>query len=547
MRIFLLTAFICLFIGTQAQESGEVSSMEVIIEKDAEISLPESSRQFQRISEEKIVFDSLILSNKTYEILETEVDPFDLKYKALNFENANKLLWKPNYLKFGLGNFSNVLLEGAYNIDAKKAGHYSAFGFYDRFGSGPVDGKASKFSDLQINAKSYHSYNKLSINSKIDFLNNNFRFYGTPTGSVDLNDNPSINVRSFQLSTNLEGNRFDNIYFSIAPTFTETNFLEAGNLFNEETVFETKGIIRKKSKKNEWNYGVGLDQRQVSYTSGYTNSRSQFDIAPFVGLRGDYVTIKTGMTATLSKDSTNGQVKSNFYPSLDLTWNFDNQFTIYGTFSSGLEMVTLHQLQFHNAFLSDSLNLANRNVLADVKVEVSKRFNKNTYLKFGTRIELVENQFFLVNDTVDFRQFDMIYDPGTFTKIDFNLLFDFAISEKISVNSEIHFMRYNTSANLEPFHLPSFTYDLKASYFLSQNFRIGLDFNLIAGINGRGINLTSVTLDPIVDVGINANYKLNDRIELFLEANNLINQNYERYLNYPSLGLNGKFGFIFRF
>ncbi|MEQ8240572.1 MAG: TonB-dependent receptor [Cyclobacteriaceae bacterium] len=546
MRVILIIFLSYFSLQAYSQEGGEVNTMEVVIEKDAEIALPESNRQFQRIPEEQISFNTLDLKYNT-KILKAEVDPFNLNYKALDFEYKKLNKPRPNYVKFGLGNYNNSLMEGAYNLNLKEAGNYSIFGFYDRYGKGPVQDNSSRFSDLRLNFKTFHTFNKLSLDSDIDFFNNNFRFYGTPTGDIDILNNPSVNAQSFRIGLQLEANEYENIYFSVAPQYTTTNFFESGDSFNQESIIDIKAEVRKKSKKNEWSYGVGLNQKQVTYTTNFTNTRSQFDIIPFVGLRGDYVTIKTSMAATIARDSTNNQVQSNFFPSLDLTWNFDNQFTIYGSFSSGLDIVTLRDLQYDNIFLADSLDMKNRSILADVDVQVSKRLNRKVYMKFGASIELVENQYFLINSVEDFRQFSLIYDPGTFTKIDLNFFIDYQINKLFRFSSEIHYMKYNTSIMLEPYHLPQLDYNLQMSYQALNNLSLKMNVNLISGMTGRDVDSTIVNLDPILDLGISANYALNNNFDLFIETNNLLNKNYERYLNYPSLGINGKFGFIFRF
>ncbi|MBN8567800.1 MAG: TonB-dependent receptor, partial [Flavobacteriales bacterium] len=58
-----------------------------------------------------------------------------------------------------------------------------------------------------------------------------------------------------------------------------------------------------------------------------------------------------------------------------------------------------------------------------------------------------------------------------------------------------------------------------------------------------------VTLDSYLDMNANVGYKYNERLTLFLKGNNLFNQAYERWMNFPAqqiqvvLGANYKFDF----
>jgi outer membrane receptor protein involved in Fe transport len=50
-----------------------------------------------------------------------------------------------------------------------------------------------------------------------------------------------------------------------------------------------------------------------------------------------------------------------------------------------------------------------------------------------------------------------------------------------------------------------------------------------------------------LDLGLGAEYRITDRFSAFLKLNNLLNQGYERWYNYPVQGLNVLAGVGFSF
>ncbi|HLU80813.1 MAG TPA: hypothetical protein VK010_01960 [Flavobacteriaceae bacterium] len=59
--------------------------------------------------------------------------------------------------------------------------------------------------------------------------------------------------------------------------------------------------------------------------------------------------------------------------------------------------------------------------------------------------------------------------------------------------------------------------------------------------------LSVVNLDAYFDANLNLAYKINDRFSAFVRGNNLLGNNYERWKNYPVLGIQVFGGVIYQF
>ena len=71
-------------------------------------------------------------------------------------------------------------------------------------------------------------------------------------------------------------------------------------------------------------------------------------------------------------------------------------------------------------------------------------------------------------------------------------------------------------------------------------------FNAENGVPYRTLGGSEVVLDPLIDLSLHGDYFFTKTIGVFFELNNLLDNNRERWVNYPSFGFNAKAGVLFR-
>ena len=57
----------------------------------------------------------------------------------------------------------------------------------------------------------------------------------------------------------------------------------------------------------------------------------------------------------------------------------------------------------------------------------------------------------------------------------------------------------------------------------------------------------TITLDSYFDANAHLGYKINPQFSVFAKANNIVNKNYERWLNYPVQGIQFLAGLTYQF
>ena len=65
--------------------------------------------------------------------------------------------------------------------------------------------------------------------------------------------------------------------------------------------------------------------------------------------------------------------------------------------------------------------------------------------------------------------------------------------------------------------------------------------------SGTPVVEDSVTLDSYVDLNANLGYRFNDRLSIFARGHNLLGDNYEKWADYPVLGLQVMAGATYKF
>jgi hypothetical protein len=66
------------------------------------------------------------------------------------------------------------------------------------------------------------------------------------------------------------------------------------------------------------------------------------------------------------------------------------------------------------------------------------------------------------------------------------------------------------------------------------------------GLPYRTVGGTELRLDPLLDLNLHGDYFFTNQFGAFVEINNILGNNRERWANYPSFGFNAKGGVIFR-
>jgi len=134
-------------------------------------------------------------------------------------------------------------------------------------------------------------------------------------------------------------------------------------------------------------------------------------------------------------------------------------------------------------------------------------------------------------------QFQVTYDDGSVFTIQGSGTM--TVLKSLKINAKIAQRFYSLENQEKAWHLPSFTLNGGANYLLEkQNITLGADLYLENGLPYQDAEGNAQTLSPLIDLNLNGEYALSDNFSAWLRVNNLLGNNRERFVQYPTIGLN---------
>ncbi|MEP0272413.1 TonB-dependent receptor [Ekhidna sp.] len=550
MRVFTSILIVLCVIASHAQtdstKTGEIISGEVVIEKNKEILLPKADKIFLRSVPKSFLNQPL---NLTFDVKEPSFEWPDYK-SDVPFQSIEETYPKAqyqNYIKAGYGNFSSPLLE---------VGFFKMFGdfdtkarlFYESFKSGPVNGDNSGSSDGGIQLSSTYKSKTIAITPLLSFRSRTYRFYGNSdrvnTG-FDSTRSPKVLLNNLAFSIGLKGGNED-ISYSIKPHFSFINEDESDSpLFNEESTIGVNGMFNY-GIDDSFTTGFDLEGLSSSYDGGISYSRSLINVNPWVKYKKDNLLIKAGFI--LSSGKVADDSKTGFYPDVRVDYDLSDKWLIYGILSGGQTWNGLQELLNENEFLDDSLAISH--------VEYTYKFGG------GIKGSPIKNLLFdasLISSSTKGLPF---FVPSINDSSRYNLAYDTEPVNIISLKSSVSYMPTATSmygASLEingysvktldrPWNRPTYIFKAHTSHNIKERIIVSAYLSSMGGIRSpANVNFGYVNLSAFVDVGLGAKYLITERASAFIDVNNLLNNEYERYLGYPTRGLAFKIGGQYRF
>jgi len=513
-------------------EPGEIENAEVIIEKDRQIELPNAARPFSKIPPANINqstlpqaydFNEYLLSGSVYEP--------NLKAKIISIDENQKYL--KNYVKGGLGNYAAALGEASLNTSNKNFAAGLLFK-HKSFAKGPIDGSNSAASNTEASLYARMAQKKSVLSAQLGFesvLRNHYGYAEMPVNSDDLIRQV---YNTFDIDLGLK-NIEENAAFDYD---SEISFYRLADNFDaSESGFE---IDLKTKTRIDKNISIRLDGTGLlsSYEDAVSQSRNLLRVLSGIEYNiGQISILGAARIAVTNEDAVNAS-KFRIYPHVVASYDIDDSWNVTGGLRGDLETVTLRSLSSENQYLNSNLPIFHSNKEIEIFASVQGSASQSVGLNAGFSFANYKNQYFYANSFRDSTKFDLIYESER-TDI-LNLFASTSISpiEAFQVIARLDYYNYSTKSITGPLHRPDYSLSISASYQLNQKFLAGLEASFTGGIEGLNLESgTSRKLQSINDLNVNFEYTLNRNLGAFLQFNNVLSQDYERYLNYRNRGI----------
>lgn len=450
-----------------------------------------------------------------------------------------------NYVKLGLGNLQTVYADAGFHNDLKAPIHYNThFGFSHQKGNLPFQKHwAGVFSsalifnetkqDIQLafNAASYH-FNQYGFDTAV--------FSGKKAAKQVLNGASiilSINDRGF----NIQG-------------FKLVSKLEPYLYSNPNRINETGVNVLLGTQKQAANHTI-LQLTAIAQCNQTKLTPDPLFISPLGHSMFNYV-LGLNMGATYEKEQL--KIKAHLQPSLGQFEKFyllhDIELGIWAKskksyWSIGaqaqLNQNWYSKLYQNNPFIQNyySLQGFQQELFAQAKLAIAQHWSLNVK---GSWVRY-KNLASFVNQNYETEKIDVFYIPQTDAMV-LNMHLRYQIATRFSVGAHLLFNNYfNTLGSRSVWQLPTsqMQFDLQWQPYSK------LFFTAYAKYWGSMSALDSLSTvvksKAFVDLGFAAEYQATQPISFFIQFDNLLNRHYQRWMYYPSYGINIYGGIRFKF
>ena len=551
MRLIILTILtLCLHMAYAQSDStnaeGEIISGEVVIEKDNKIILPQAEKIFVRSTPKdlggKAVNVSFLDNEPAFEWPNYKSDvPFQLIDQTYPEEPYQ------NYVRAGFGNYSSPLIElglfrqfGDFESQAKV--------FYESFNGGPVNGGNSSSAQGGVSLAGKYQRESLTIKPSLGFKNSQYSFYGNAdrvNSGYDASNPDDVSLNQFDFDIAFEGGKED-VHYSIVPRVNVINQkLKDSQGLNKESGFELLGALDYKID-NAFTTGIALDANTASYDGGIQVERSLINIQPWVNYKKDQLSLTAGFVVSSGKVAS--ESKTGFYPKAKVSYDFTDKWSVYGLVSGGLVWNGLNGLITENQFLDDSLAIVHSENTLQFGGGIKGSPVKNLLLDANLTYSSVEGLPFFVASVSDSSRYTLAYDAESVGVVTLKSSLSYMPTAVSTYGVSLEINGYSVETLDRPWHKPAYIFKAFTSHNIQEKMIVSAYLTSMGGIRGpANVDFGYVRLASFTDLGVSAKYLITKRASAFIQVNNLLNSEYERYLGYPTRGIAFKLGGQYRF
>ena len=490
------------------------------------------------------------------------------KGRAANVDKAKPLELYDNYATLGFGSFTTILGELYLNHELNSGeniggylSHHSSQGGIDEV---LLDNDFSK-TNLNINYGQKLNDFSWKIDLGADLMA--YNWYGLPQQYFGQAEANTIDSKIEYSGFNIGGRaKFEDAFINnLSARFRRFgDDRDSGeNRFLTKAQFEVPISGELIDTKLRIDYLNGSFERNYNTLAGLDYGNFNVSLAPSYRLVQDDLTVDLGVQFTYLNDTALNDNKLFLYPNIEATYRMVNDILIgYVGVKGDLIQNTYYNFVNQNPFVSPTLliiptdqryhgflgikgklsNTVSYNIKGNYFAEENKPlFKANDALSFATEDYQFGNSFNVVYDTVK------TFSVAGELNIDVNRNF------KLGIKGE--YFNYNTDNQAEAWNLPNVTGSVFLDYQISPKWFMGGSVFYTGERKDETVLLgtlvpqtpTLVTLDSFFDANAHLGYRVTDFLSVYTKVNNIANQDYERWSNFPVQGIQFLAGATYQF
>jgi hypothetical protein len=485
----------------------------------------------------------------------TELDPVE----PMKFSGEKQGEVYGNYAKAGFGNYLTPYLE--FLASSKQSEDYLVGARFRHHSSqgGMKDYANNAFSRnlVSVYGKSFLSPGTLS--GDIGYNREVVHYYGFPLDSFpDLEISKEELRQRFQhfwlgVDFNGQNKAKEPLKYSIGTGFHFYN----DRWDTREIQLDVNGSLDKQlsGTGSDFRHGLKFDigLEYVSYKdTAKSLSPLIFNLVPVYRFGFGQYDFEVGLSLSLSSDESEGGSGPgvDVFPHLRADISIvENELKAYALVSGYKKVNTYRSLTSVNPYLTSSPELIN----TDQQISISGGLTGNAAgLNFNAEVSYSynDNLPLFVNDTTIALQnkFKVLYDDVNLLNIKGSI--GYLKVRSLEARLMASFYQYIPKHEEKAWHLPVYEVGLHAGYVIREKFILTGDLFILGNGYARSFDengLQAVKLDPAFDLNLGFEYRITSKLSAFINVNNILNQHYQRWYQYPVQGIQVMAGATYSF
>ena len=476
--------------------------------------------------------------------LSFQYQPIALVPRAIKIDSMIALRQSAN-LKIGMGNYFNqfIQLEGAL-VDQKAQQHHVSILSESIEGPHPIQ----KWNTFGLNYNGRYSINKNKVlNTQVYFNQSNRYRYGL------VPDTTILPLKNFEQKLTVIGANFSLInkqvvsdQFNYAPIlkFNHSNLINQAN----NLVIDLYSPIMYNLKNNiKVHADFNFSYNQYNLINSKASNNTIFQIDPSIELNKTQYRLNIGVRPTIA----NGDFA--LYPKIELTKKLkDTNYVIDAGWNTSVINNQLIQLIGQNHWISapNSMPISSKeNKYFNVQVSVSKRLNYGFNMSLNDYRELpFFNQAKQMNNPVqEGLKFDVLFEKRAVAiELVGNLRYQF--SDKLLWKNNFKYIQFNLiREHTQAWGILPFEFNSQLNWVFNKKLLLDASGQFWTGSKTSAGLGNAYQLNNTFVLNAGMQYTISDHWTFWGKGENLLDQQYQRWANYPSLGVQIVAGIQYKF
>jgi hypothetical protein len=464
--------------------------------------------------------------------------PGTLKPLALGVDTAGT--WPNwNYAKLGYGSLSTPYFETGLSLGN---GQTAGLNIYGKHISSKGKIEHQKYSNTDVEFNGFmQTGNNIQWNGRFGVSDDKYNKYGFQPKSLTFSDD-SLKVNYQTWSTRVSFHNIDRTELGISYSPEVRLDVFSDRLKNKESNTYFNIPVRKTLGGN-FEADVALEGNLTRYSPDgkKTIKNNYFSLAPSLLVKTTMLNLQAGIRP--SWDNGGFKLFPNIMAELSSS---DKRITIQAGWIGHLQSNTFRSLATYNPWIwapDFSNNSQIEEIYGGIKGAVTDHFSYNLKLGYNK----ITNQQYFVNDTATGKSFLVLNDPEA-RAFNFKGDLGYTVGEKFTMNTGLALKRFiNLDDAIEkPYGIPQLEFNTNIRLQILKDLYVKGDLYAFDAVwyktkDDRG------KLKGGLDLGAGLEFAVYKNIKLWAQFNNILNNEYQRWKQYPVYGFNLLGGVVFSF